>query len=36
MLFEFFGQARPGVSTGYEVRHQAIPMAHGDLFSLSG
>jgi len=33
MLFEFSGQARPGVGTGHEVRYQAISAAHGDLFS---
>jgi hypothetical protein len=33
MLFEFFGQVRPGVGTGHEVSYQAISAAHGDLFS---
>jgi hypothetical protein len=33
MLFEFSGQARPGVGTGHEVRYQPISAAHGDLFS---
>jgi hypothetical protein len=33
MFFEFFGQARPGVGTGHEVRYEATSTAHGDLFS---
>jgi hypothetical protein len=33
MLIEFFGQARPDVGAGHEVRYQAISAAHGDLFS---
>jgi hypothetical protein len=33
MPVEFFGQAGPDVSTGDEVRYQAISAAHGDLFS---
>jgi len=36
MLFEFFGQARPDVGAGHEVRYQAISAAHGDIFSSHG
>jgi hypothetical protein len=33
MLVEFFGQARPGVGTGHEIRYQATTAAHGDPIS---
>ena len=32
VLFEFFGQVRPGGRTSHEVRYQATSVAHGDLF----